>query len=537
MKAIILLGLFWGVGVAHASERIAVATSAPHNREALVWYRVPCDYEATRATSYPVLVYFGGRNTRGDKDAEGPNGWGAWADRVGAFIVAPGYQDDEYWSPDKWSGRALFAALDQLAATHKVDISRVLYYGYSAGAQAAHLFAAWRPDRCRAWVSHANGVFQAPSAAMRSVPGLVTCGDVDAARYVISRDFVRRARQQGEPIIWKSFPNRPHDVPSASRHLAQAFLAEVLTNAPSASSPYVGDDADEVYYAARSPEAEAIPEEDRVRLPSRAVAEAWGRAAARIEDEVAPEADEQERAQRVRLAVRGTEFVCRLPKTVKASSRIVVLWGGRGWTGDKTLTTFSLNRWAERTQTLLIAPSYTKGDYRRPETGSGDKLVAAIAKLVQKYGLTDRRPILYGYSAGAECAALFAQYAPLSAAAWGVHANGVYPDETTLTRTDLPALITCGKSDATRLNLSRSFAMSYRAKGGECCFKPLSTGHEFTSRVQALAEAWLDVMLHPGPSWLWGEDDTFRLRDAAQIEIESRNPLYTKRLSELWLKQ
>ena len=38
-------------------------------------------------------------------------------------------------------------------------------------------------------------------------------GDADTARDILSRDFVARARAAGQSVIWKSFPNHPHDVP------------------------------------------------------------------------------------------------------------------------------------------------------------------------------------------------------------------------------------------------------------------------------------------------------------------------------------
>lgn len=38
----------------------------------------------------------------------------------------------------------------------------------------------------------------------------------DAARDILNRDFVVKARAVGQPVIWKSFPNHPHDVPPRS---------------------------------------------------------------------------------------------------------------------------------------------------------------------------------------------------------------------------------------------------------------------------------------------------------------------------------
>ena len=42
------------------------------------------------------------------------------------------------------------------------------------------------------------------------------------------------------------------------------------------------------------------------------------------------------------------------------------------------------------------------------------------------------------------------------------------------------------------------------------------------------------AVLAGGESWIWGEDDTMCVKERDDIEPESRNPLYTRRLSELW---
>lgn len=226
----IALAAFAGFAAAAGNSFcVTVRTGAPHNPQARVWCRVPAGYDAGRRAPYPVLVYFGGRNCSGEAEASGRLGWAEWADEHGVFLVAPGFRDDDYWNPEAWSGRALLDALSEIGRDYRIDGSSLLYYGYSAVSQASNLFPSWRPRRCRAWVSHACGVFHEPRAAMRDVPGLVTCGDADAARYVVSRDFVARARRRGIDIIWKSFPNHPHDVPPDSLRLACAFLAHHLS--------------------------------------------------------------------------------------------------------------------------------------------------------------------------------------------------------------------------------------------------------------------------------------------------------------------
>ena len=270
-------------------ESVQVKTRAPENRTVTVHFRIPANYDPEQAGLSRVLILFGGRNTDGRADASGRLGWGEWADKHGIFLVCPGFRNDNYWEPEEWSGRALFSALAAIRKQYEICTEKLLFYGYSAGSQCSNLFPAWRPGSTRAWVSHACGVFHEPGGRMRSVPGLVTCGDADTARYLISRNFVEEARKRGTAILWKSFPNSPHDVPPDSLKLARAFLAyyhlrylsDLGRPVKRENTPepfFVGDDLDNVFYPADSPQARNIMPEDRVILPDRSIAEAWGKA-------------------------------------------------------------------------------------------------------------------------------------------------------------------------------------------------------------------------------------------------------------------
>ena len=269
---------------------VTVKTCAPQNELVTVWYRIPKNYHPRQGQMSRVLVLFGGRNSSGKDMASGGLEWGKWADENNAFLVSPGFKDDNYWEPEKWSGKALLNALEQIRKRYNICTDKLLFYGYSAGSQCSNLFPAWRPQLTRAWVSHACGVFHEPTARMRSVAGLVTCGDADHARYVISRNFVENCRKKGINIIWRSFPNHPHDVPPDSLRLAREFLTYYhkacsadLTGRNSRRNdipvyPYIGDDQEGVFYRADSPKAKNILPEDRVLLPALSIALAWGEA-------------------------------------------------------------------------------------------------------------------------------------------------------------------------------------------------------------------------------------------------------------------
>lgn len=268
-------------------ESVAVKTRAPSNKLVTFWYRVPSSYRENSRRTYRVLVLFGGRNSKGKAEVSGKLGWPKWADEQEIFLIAPGYRDDNYWEPREWSGNALMKALRQIQKKYNICMGKLLFYGYSAGSQCANLFPAWKPENTRAWVSHACGVFHEPTSRMRDVPGLVTCGDADTARYIISRNFVEKCREKGINIIWKSFPNHPHDVPPGSLKLARAFLAHhhQLHLRDLGGSPvrninggilFIGDDQEGKFYPANSPKARNVLREDRVLFSSQEIASAWG---------------------------------------------------------------------------------------------------------------------------------------------------------------------------------------------------------------------------------------------------------------------
>ncbi len=547
----IYLILAFVVSYAYASDvfSVSVRTKTKSNPAPVFWCRVPEGYNPVKGRAWRVLVIFGGRNCEGKAEVSGKLGWTKWADAHGVFLVAPGFKDGNYWQPQAWSGRAVFNALAEIKKSYDVDTSKVLYYGYSAGSQAANLFAAWRPDLCRAWVSHACGVFHEPSVRMKDVPGLVTCGDADAARDILSRDFVAKARAVGQPVVWKSFPNHPHDVPPGSLALARAFLAhwhetrrgELLggdADAHDASMPlptYIGDDPEGLYWPADSVAARAVPKEDRVELPSRAVAEAWGREGAEAARSPLP------RKETVSglwpFAIEGVPFLCRVPDVFSPTSRVVVLFGGRGWPAAKTLEAFSFDGVADEKGLFLLSPSFSKGEYWQPETGTGRMLSRAIDAVRRRFDLKPRASILYGYSAGGQCAALFSAWMKQGVVAWGAHGCGVYPDAATPPLA--PALITCGVDDAERLNIGRQFAYNRREAGGMVLAKAYPGGHELDEDALRLARAFVSVFAGAAPPapHAWGEDDTLAVRFPARIDREFRNPLFTPAIKELWQRR
>lgn len=502
---------------------VEVRTKAPRNPVVKVWYRIPVTYDSTGRTRHPILVLFGGRNCDGRNEISGKLGWTHWADSLGVFLIAPTFRDDDYWYPSKWSGAALLEAIEKVAKICRIERKGFLYYGYSAGSQASNLFAAWRPDLCRAWESHACGVFHVPTSRTAVVPGLVTCGDADLVRYAIGREFVSSARALGAPIIWRSFPNCPHDVPPDSVRLAKAFLRHYLMPSNEERS-FVGDDAEGLYWSSSSPQAVDIPLDERIPLPSELIARAWGQRG---------EGESVRSACIVTQVVDGVEMIVRLPARLQYKSRILVCVGGRDWSGRRTLDVFGLYEWADTQGWILLAPSFNGDRYWEPERGSSRALRMTIAAICAQYGIEEHPVFIFGYSAGGQFAALLQEYDTSLIAAWAVYGCGVFP---AITGTAPEGLVMCGEEDSERLRIGREFIYSAREAGQNVVWKVFDgKGHTLPSQAIALAREWFAAIdTDGGHCFVWGEDDTKSVRPKDEIDVEFRNPLHSHKVLQCW---
>ena len=260
------------------AEKIVIEANRWRNKTVNFWVHRPQGYDASATNQYPVLVYFGGRNNKGKELALGKHGWTKWADREGAFLICPGYQDNDYWNPKRWSGEVLLRALAELKVRYpNADVEKVGYYGYSAGARAANLFAAWKPGMCRAWAGYACSEFHEPTDAMRGIPALLMCGDADQGHAILSRKFIDKARAKGIHVMWKSYPNDTHAVSKESLRLAYEFMsAHLVRKEPPTLYRFVGDEQNGVYYPRGSAEVRQIAAAHRVAISDEAIAKVWG---------------------------------------------------------------------------------------------------------------------------------------------------------------------------------------------------------------------------------------------------------------------
>ena len=52
----------------------------------------------------------------------------------------------------------------------------------------------------------------------------------------------------------------------------------------------------------------------------------------------------------------GVDFHYRIPKKYNSKSKIMVLFGGRNWRGERTLKTYNFNALADKHRIFLLSP-------------------------------------------------------------------------------------------------------------------------------------------------------------------------------------
>jgi hypothetical protein len=86
----------------------------------------------------------------------------------------------------------------------------------------------------------------------------------------------------------------------------------------------------------------------------------------------------------------GVDFHYRIPEKYNSKSKIMVLFGGRNWQGERTLKTYNFNALADKHCIFLLSPSFKDRDYWEPQVWSGKLLQKAIRQLEKCYNLQPR---------------------------------------------------------------------------------------------------------------------------------------------------
>ena len=234
-------------------------------------------YTARTAAPTSVLLLIPGYNGSGEAMLD--DRWKAFAEKHRLVLLAPTFKTSPeelqrgrgYYYPEQGSGAEVERMLQQVGRETGVSTEKVLIFGFSAGAHFAHRFDLWRPERVKAFVAYSAAWWSEPTAALRTVPAMIVCGEEDGPRLEPTKAFFERGHALGLPWIWRSYQDVGHTLTPRIRDLAEAFLAAQLADEP---EPALYGDT-QTYRVVEQADKESILPEVRVALPSREFAEVW----------------------------------------------------------------------------------------------------------------------------------------------------------------------------------------------------------------------------------------------------------------------
>lgn len=127
-----------------------------------------------------------------------------------------------YTEVQKGTGAVILTSMDQYAGQELP----MLVVGFSAGARFTANWIAWRPNRVIAWSAQAVGHWPEPLPSNRwQPPGIVACGEHDAAAWFASLQYFQAVRMNGHRAIWLSLLKLDHQRSAALDEFTRQFFA------------------------------------------------------------------------------------------------------------------------------------------------------------------------------------------------------------------------------------------------------------------------------------------------------------------------
>jgi pimeloyl-ACP methyl ester carboxylesterase len=224
-----LLLLFVGMVILARGELVMITMPKPEGMTNAELY-----HESSLPALNGVVVLCPGMNGDGKNlAAEGP--WRDFAQKHGFGLVGVSFSSppallygnpaNGYYYPEQGSGEALLSGLRQIYG-HDV---KLLFYGFSGGAQFGSRFAQKYPEHMLGWAVYAASFWSEPSfASINDAPGIVACGEFDAERYGPSFAFFQQGRRKDARWTWVSLGNVGHMRHKRFEEFVRAHFAAVL---------------------------------------------------------------------------------------------------------------------------------------------------------------------------------------------------------------------------------------------------------------------------------------------------------------------
>jgi predicted esterase len=287
-------------------DEFTVETNSPENKLVPFYVRIPAGFDPQQPGPYRILFMCPPINHDGFLTVTGRDGNKELfdvADQRKWFIITATFKqyhgevqdrDTSYYYPEKFSGKAVMDALDEIAQKYPLDVSHLFVTGMSGGAQFTHRFALWAPTRVVAAAINSCRWFDDPSPTCNQVAWLLTIGESDdGVENMLS--FDAKLQDAGAAPIFRSYLGMVHDEDKRVTHLDAEFLkfyddrthdqlgkaSDPTLNSPtlamqSKDMPFVGDNQTWEYVPNTDANRGLIAEDLRVYLPSKELADVWG---------------------------------------------------------------------------------------------------------------------------------------------------------------------------------------------------------------------------------------------------------------------
>lgn len=185
----------------------------------------------------PLVVLLHGSGRNGEVMV---NAWKGLASKEQFIIVAPNSYDSSSWQSDRDSPDFLRAVVEQVKATHAVDMSRIYLFGHSGGAVYALMLAIVESDYFAATAVHAGAVrpenYSLFANARRRMPIAIWVGDHDSFFPVETVKATKEAfESHGFHVELSILPNQTHsyeDVASDVNNRAWEFFRKTRLGPP-----------------------------------------------------------------------------------------------------------------------------------------------------------------------------------------------------------------------------------------------------------------------------------------------------------------
>ena len=166
--------------------------------------------------------------------------------------------------------------VDGLIKDYQLPKDGWFLYGMSRGGQWAHRIALREPELFSAIHIHINSSYDKPVPEAAGMLWLVTTGELEAG-YPYSKRFYAAARALSYPMIYNAEAKLGHADSPATDRLSTAFFNyawDRKNGVPASAERFVGNYETHEYVTLK--EAARVPDQVRVYLPTKALADAWG---------------------------------------------------------------------------------------------------------------------------------------------------------------------------------------------------------------------------------------------------------------------